>query len=259
MKKWKSNISERTIIIAIILSVLAVGGLIFYAFIYLLYHIRNYWWIVGFVLYFILIEAVCRLSARSKKGFIRKVELIILSPLIAMKLLLDIAKPALYVFMSFFYLVMVVFIIPFALLKGFNLLLSWNLNYSSMLFVAFAFGSIICVHQSKIVQYIICKLPPMDRGEHKYQKLGRDLSKYILHPKNLSFLLFLSYFIYLAISGFIQLQYTGFLISEDIDNSILKAFLVFIACTNMVTKSREVDVEAKDLLDRMYILINAHD
>lgn len=259
MKKWKSNISERTIIIAIILSVLAVGGLIFYAFIYLLYHIRNYWWIVGFVLYFILIEAVRCLSARSKKGFIRKVELIILSPLIAMKLLLDIAKPALYVFMSFFYLVMVVFIIPFALLKGFNLLLSWNLNYSSMLFVAFAFGSIICVHQSKIVQYIICKLPPMDRGEHKYQKLGRDLSKYILHPKNLSFLLFLSYFIYLAISGFIQLQYTGFLISEDIDNSILKAFLVFIACTNMVTKSREVDVEAKDLLNRMYILIIAHD
>ena len=152
-----------------------------------------------------------------------------------------------------------VFIIPFALLKGFNLLLSWNLNYSSMLFVAFAFGSIICVHQSKIVQYIICKLPPMDRGEHKYQKLGRDLSKYILHPKNLSFLLFLSYFIYLAISGFIQLQYTGFLISEDIDNSILKAFLVFIACANMVTKSREVDVEAKDLLNRMYILIIAHD
>lgn len=259
MKKWKSNISERTIIIAIILSLLAVGGLIFYAFIYLLYHIRNYWWIVGFALYFILIEAVRCLSARSKKGFIRKVELIILSPLIAMKLLLDIAKPALYVFMSFFYLVMVVFIIPFALLKGFNLLLSWNLNYSSMLFVAFAFGSIICVHQSKIVQYIICKLPPMDRGEHKYQKLGRDLSKYILHPKNLSFLLFLSYFIYLAISGFIQLQYTGFLISEDIDNSILKAFLVFIACTNMVTKSREVDVEAKDLLNRMYILIIAHD
>ena len=259
MKKWKSNISERTKIIAIILSILAVGGLIFYTFFFLLDHMQNYWWIVGLALYFILIEAARCLSARFKKGFIRKVELIILFPLIAMKILLDIAKPALYVFMSFFYLVVVVFIIPFALLKGLNLLLSWNLNYSSMLFVAFAFGSIICVHQSKIVQYIICRLPPMNRGEHKYQKLGRDLSKYILHPKNLSFLLFLSYFIYLAISGFIQLQYTGFLISEDIDSAILKAFLVFIACTNMVTKSREVDVEAKDLLNRMFILINAHD
>ena len=53
MKKWKSNISERTKIIAIILSVLAAGGLIFCAFVYLLYHIRNYWWIVGLVLYFI--------------------------------------------------------------------------------------------------------------------------------------------------------------------------------------------------------------
>ena len=259
MIKLKSVISERTIIIAIILSILVIGGLIFYAFVYLLYHIRNWWWIVGFVLYFILLEAISCLFARFKKGFIRKVELIILSPLIAIKLLLDIAKPSLYIFMSFFYLVMVAFYIPFALLKGLNILLSWNLNYSSMLFVAFAFGSIICVHQSKIVQYIICNLPPLNRGEHKFQKLGRDLAKYILHPKKLSFILFFSYFIYLAISGFIQLQYTGFLISEEIDSAILKAFLVFIACTNMVTKSREVDLEAKDLLKRMYNLINAHD
>lgn len=257
--KWKSVISERTIIIAIIFSILVVGGLICYAFAYILNHIQNWWWIVGIVLYFILLEAVSYLFARLKKGFIRKVELIILFPLITMKLLLDIAKPALYIFMSFLYLIMVAFLFPFALLKGLNLLLSWNLNYSSMLFVAFAFGSIICVHQSKIVQYIICKLPPMNRGEHKYQKLGRDLSKYILHPKNLSFILFLLYFIYLAISGFIQLQYTGSLMSEEIDSAILKAFLVFIACTNMVTKSREVDVEAKDLLKRMYNLIYAHD
>lgn len=259
MIKWKSVISERTIIIAIILSILVVGGLIFYAFVYMLNHIQNWWWILGIVLYFILLEAVSYLFARFKKGFIRKVELIILFPLITMKILLDIAKPALYVFMSFLYLVLVAFLIPFALLKGLNLLLSWNLNYSSMLFVSFAFGSIICVHQSKIVQYIICKLPPMNRGEHKFQKLGRDLSKYILHPKNLSFILFLSYFVYLAISGFVQLQYTGSLMSEEIDSAILKAFLVFIACTNMVTKSREVDVEAKDLLKRMYNLINAHD
>ena len=259
MIKWKSVISERTKIIAIILSILSLGGLIFYAFVCMLHHMQNWWWIVGIVIYFIILETASYLFARYKKEFMRKVEIIILFPIITMKLLLDIAKPTLYIFMSLFYLVVVAFMIPFVFLKGLNLLLSWNLYYSSILFVAFAFSSIICVHQSKIVQYIICKLPPMNRGEHKYQKLGRDLSKYILHPKNLSFLLFFSYFIYLAISGFIQLQYKGFLISEDIDSAILKAFLVFIACTNMVTKSREVEVEAKDLLDRMYILINAHD
>ena len=55
--KWKSVISERTIIIAIIFSILVVGGLICYAFAYILNHIQNWWWIVGIVLYFILLEA----------------------------------------------------------------------------------------------------------------------------------------------------------------------------------------------------------
>ena len=59
-------------------------------------------------------------------------------------------------------------------------------------------------------------------------------------------------------SGFILLQYKNFLISEEIDGAILIAFLVFIACTNMVSKSHEVDVQAKDLLQRMLSLMNAY-
>lgn len=259
MMKWKSFVSERTIILFLIILTLAVGGIVLYTLSYLIEHMQNWWWLIGFLLYIALLEVIYYLRNHFDFRIIQIIDKIILVPIIAAKLLLDIAKPSIYIFSSFLYLIMVAFLVPFSLLKLLNMICCWSLNISTIFFVSFALGSILCVHQSQFVQYIICKIPPLNRGEHKFQKLGRDLSKYILHPRNLSFILFFSYFIYLAVSGFIQLQYKGYLISEDIDSAILKAFLVFIACTNMIVKSREVDVDSKELLARMLNLMDAHD
>lgn len=257
--KWKNIISERTRLILLILTILALGGFIFYALVFLLEHIQSWWWLFGIFLYFLLLEMVSIINKRIKLGYIQIIERIILFPIIVLKFLLDIAKPTVYIFISILYAIMVVFLFPFALLKGINVYFHLNLNTATMIFVIFALGSILCVHQSKIVQSCVCSLPPLNRGEHKFQILGRDLSLYILHPKNMSFVLFLLYFVYLAISGVTQIQSKAFLVNEEIDGAILKAFLVFIACTNMVTKSHEVDVQAKELLGRMFNLMNAHD
>ncbi len=257
--KWKNIISERTKLIFLILTILAFGGLIFYAFVSLLEHMQNWWWLLGAFVYFLSLEVVSILKKRFKLRFIQIIERIILFPIIVLKLLLDLAKPAVYIFISILYTIMVAFLLPYAIIKGINVYFLLNLNTATMIFIIFAFGSILCVHQSKIVQSCVCSLPPLNRGEHKFQLLGRDLSLYILHPKNMSFVLFLLYFVYLSISGFTQIQNKGFLVNEEIDGAILKAFLVFIACTNMVAKSHEVDVQAKELLGRMLNLVNAHD
>lgn len=258
--KRESIISERTKLISLILIILVLGGLIFYGFIAIFTHIQNWRWIVGvFLLYFLLFEGVCFINKRFKSKSTQVVKQILLFPVIALKFMLDIAKPAVYVLMSLFYMILVGFAVPFSILTGLNLLFNWSLNSETMLFIAFALGSILSVHLSKIMQSLICKIPPLNQGEHKFQLFGRDLAKYILHPRNLSFLFFLLYFIYLSVSGFIQLQYNGFLISKEIDAAILRAFLVFIACTNMISKSREVDIQAKDLLKRMLCLMFEHD
>lgn len=234
--KRESIISERTKLISLILIILVLGVLIFFGFIAIFIHIQNWRWLVGvFLLYFLLFEGVYFINKRFKSKFTQNVEKIINFPIIALKFILDIAKPAVYVLMSLFYMIMVGFVVPFSIITGLNLLFNWSLNSETMLFVAFALGSILSVHLSKIMQSLICKIPPLNQGEHNFQILGRDLAKYILHPKNLSFVFFLLYFIYLSVSGFIQLQYNGFLISKEIDATILRAFLVFIACTNMVS------------------------
>ena len=259
MKK-KTIISERTKLNSLILIILVLGGLIFYGFIYIFVDIQNWWWLVGgFLIYILLLEVVRFINRRFKLKTLQIIEQIILCPVIILKFILDIAKPAVYVLMSFIYMILVGFVLPFSILTGLNICFNWNLNSATMLFVALALGSILSVHLSKIMQSLICKIPPLNQGEHKFQLFGRDLAKYILHPKNLSFLFYLLYFFYLSVSGFKQLQYNGYLINREIDAAILKAFLVFIACVNMVTKSREVDVQAKELLKRMLCLMLARD
>lgn len=256
--KWKTILSERTILIFLILMILAVGGLILYVTFLLAYKLK-WWGAVGFIIYLIILEVIYSLTKRYKFRYLQIIEKIFLFPFFILFSLFDLAKPTFYVFISFLYLIIEAFILPFSILKILNDLFSWNLLLSTMIFLIFALGSILCVHQSKIIQSLVCSLPPLKRVEHKYQEIGRDLSLYILHPRNLSFILFFLYFIYLFISGFIQLQYKSFLINEEIDGAILKAFLVFIACTNMVSKSHEIDIQAKNLLQRMLNLMDAHD
>ena len=56
-----------------------------------------------------------------------------------------------------------------------------------------------------------------------------------------------------------QIQYNEPLITTNIDSAILKAFLVFIAFSNMVNKSKDVKIKTKPLLDKMIRLITTHD
>ena len=56
-----------------------------------------------------------------------------------------------------------------------------------------------------------------------------------------------------------KIQYNEPLITTNIDSAILKAFLVFIAFSNMVNKSKDVEIKTKPLLDKMIRLITTHD
>ena len=64
------------------------------------------------------------------------------------------------------------------------------------------------------------------------------------------YFLYLIYFAFLAVSGFLQIENENYLISQELDTAVLKAFLVFIAFTNMRTKAKETKVNIKDVFQR---------
>lgn len=87
-----------------------------------------------------------------------------------------------------------------------------------------------------------------NRGEHRYEGYREKLAYYLIQPSNVVFILYLLYFILLAITGFMQIQYGRNLISAGYDTAILKAFLVFIAFTNMKTKAQSTAFDVQELL-----------
>lgn len=255
--KRSTVVSERTKLLSLILLIFAVSWLVFCAFIYLL--MNKLCWIFVFFLYLVLIGVINVLNEHYKLKFLQVVTNVLFSPINVLKILFNIARPGIYITSSFINLIIVAFCIPVLICKGVQMILGLDFCMATIIFIVFASGSILCVYLSPMIQRIICWLPPFDDLKHKYQKLGKDLSMYILHPKNLLFILFFAYFLYLAISGFIQIQYKDYLIDKEIDGAILKAFLVFIAYSNMVVKSRDVDIQAKDLLKKMLELIITSD
>ena len=62
----------------------------------------------------------------------------------------------------------------------------------------------------------------------------------------------------MAISGFVQIQDGGYLISEGGDAAVIKAFLVFIAFTNMRSKQKDAQMDVKELLQKTLLLFE-HD
>ena len=107
---------------------------------------------------------------------------------------------------------------------------------------------IICVHVPCITQWLIKNSLLKNRKNHKYEKYQEQLGLYVISPKNYNFLFSLLYVMFLSVNAFCQLEGHSYLFSADFDNAILKSFLVFLAFSAMKQKSKEMEINSKELL-----------
>ena len=112
-----------------------------------------------------------------------------------------------------------------------------------------ALGSVLC-STYPVTKFIIQHSILRDRGNHEYEKYREQMALYMVHPSNMVFAVYFVYLLFLAITGFLQIQDDGYLISSGFDTAILKAFLVYIAYTNMLMKAEAAEIDAKELLQK---------
>jgi len=228
----------------------------------MLWVVINYHWrfLIG-ILCYVLIYATAKALNKKKKALTsEKISRIVSFPISLLYLWVQLALPSSVILFSYLFLVIIVFFIPFIVLQGLSLIGCLSLSLPTIIFLTFIIGSILSVHCPSFIRKLVRNYSPMRNWEnHKYEAIIEELSLYVLHPSNICFFLYFIYFVILAISGYTQIQYHQPLITTDIDNSILKAFLVFIAFTNMRGKSKEVELDSKELLTKMIKLITTHD
>ena len=184
------------------------------------------WWVLVFVGAYLALYVFSEwLYGKVSGKYLNIVRNIVAIPFVVCSALVGIIHSFISVVGPFFFITAFAFAFPAAALEISSKAFGWGLRLESIVFIVMAMGSILCANSYSATKWIIHHTPLRDWGNYRYEANREALADYLIHPSNIVFLLYLLYFLYLAVSGFLQIQYGGSLISEEFDTAILKAFL----------------------------------
>lgn len=206
---------------------------------------------------YIVLYTICNLCIGKAENRILKSILYIVSlPFAILYLWVKLTHPIMIIFGSYLFTALFAFGIPALVLIGLEIAFEWDFSSTTILFVTLSIGSITCVFFSNVVQWIIKNQSPLRNwGNHKYEAVAENLSLYILDSSNINFLIYLAYLLFLAASGYMRFQNNTSLIHPEFDEAVLKAFLVFIAYSNVVKHFKDVKFDTKTFIGKIFKLI----
>lgn len=253
-QRWKQivsklNISVKSKLWLLIFLILAIGGLAFASVLWLIMELK--WWSLLVVCGYVAVHTLVCWMARAIPGKVMSaLKYIIDIPFYFVYLVVSLTQPFITIAGTYFFVGMFAFGVPAIILVGVSSAGWWTLKPETIAFIVLAIGSMLCSTYA-VTKWMLRHTPLKNWGNHTYELNREQLAFYLVHPSNMVFLLYLIYFMLLTVSGFMLIQNGTYLISESFDMAILKAFLVFIAYTNMRVKAKDTEVEAKELLERI--------
>lgn len=135
----------------------------------------------------------------------------------------------------------------------------YDITMEGKLFVLLTIPLIIATHCSDYIRGFILRMSPFRENDHHYYLFMRELVRFIYTKENLNFIIYASYFLFLFISTFKDLQLGEPLLNAGIDMVVAKSFLVFIACTNMLDRKKSSNLEGGELLSLFVKMMIVHD
>ena len=250
--------SHRSVLLLLICGIIILGGTIFYGFIYLMMSPAAKWFVFGVFVYFFFHTIIDILSTHFDNIILKKANRALDYTIIPILFFIKIIRPFVFLIFGFLFLILVGYIMPWGILKGLGSIFTWDLEQETIWFIVLTLGSILSVYLAKSLFSLSNRIAFPDSCEkNDYRAVGLDLVKYLLHPKNLIFVMYLLYFCFMSVSGIMQFQHLGFLVNESVDAAILKSFLVFIAFSNLINKGQDLEIKSKDLYGRLTSLIDA--
>ena len=250
-----TKITERAKLLIIIFGILIIGLLMIFlgSFLYAKLGITK-------CIYFFIIYLVTYLLFKGIIHYKKNKILTIIDNILSFPyLLIVVIEPTFTILSSYLFLILFSIIPSMLIVLSLIFLFSINLSIETSVFITLSLASIIGTYGEKYIQWIIKEFSPLKNwGNHKYEEFQEELALYVIEKNNIIFFIYFIYLLYLFISNFIQIQYNRPLITVAIDNAVLKSFLIFIAFSNMINKSNQVDIEAKTLLNKIIKLITSH-
>ena len=244
------KLSDKTKLRLLLLGILLVSGLCVSTFFILCEYFD--WKFLLILLAFVLLHGLIENCYKKWPNLFFKTFSFLINVFLAIiYIFFHIGGPFVIIILTFIILTIFTFGIPalfFLMLKENNILL---LEKETIVFISLTLGAILCSNSYKLSKKIIHIFPTIfDKKSYR-----ESLAIYLVHPSNIIFVIYLAYFLYLGTTGLLCIEEGRYLISEKMDAAILKAFLVYVAFTNMKSKSKDAELNEKDLLERLIQLL----
>lgn len=124
-------------------------------------------------------------------------------------------------------------------------------------FVILVLSSFILVYCPSYIKRIICRTPFVTNTEGKrFKKRIAELIIYIYDAGSVEFLLNVAYAVFVCIICIKKFQFSEFLFSQDIDEAILNAFVVFLSFEGIRSSYKRIHLSAISLFQKILRLLD---
>lgn len=205
--------------------------------------------IVGYVILSMILSSI---AEKFDNKILNKIVIITAYPLAIIFFILRLGVPTLTLFFNALILFITTFGIPFLIMNGIESIFEIGLKKSTMIFLALTLASILSVYLSKYLLSFILKRSPVlrgtyeDRPRHKYLQ---ELTTIFYQKNNILFFIYFCYFVYLGTTAFSKIQIGTPIFNNETDLAIQQSFLLFLAFSNMVAKSKDVLLAPQAILN----------
>lgn len=204
--------------------------------------------ILGYAIFSITLSYIAK---RTENHLLNKLVTITAYPLAIIFIILRLGVPTFALLFNAIFLFIMTFGFPFILMNRLVSIFEIGLKKPTILFLALTLASILSVYLSKYLLSFILKGSPIlrgtyeDRPRHKYLQ---ELTTIFYQKNNILFFIYFCYFIYLGTTAFSKIQIGTPIFSNETDLAIQQSFLLFLAFSNMVAKSKDVILAPQAIL-----------
>ena len=246
-KSWLPEISLNTWLKLISFLIIVLGGIVFSVFSVLSHEVFAFVFVSFLAIVTIFVEKYANSTSNDVQGSRRRMIFNVMSiPITFLHLLLTLAMPFISVVIVGGVSVFSAIVPPIVIVFLANMIIDVALNQATEIFIVLVLSSFIIVYCPSYIRCIIYRMPFVIYTEgKKSKKRMADLIMYIYDARVVEFLLNVTYIIFVGIICIKKYQNLGNLFSEEIDDVISSAFLVFLSFECVRSSYKRIRLSAK--------------
>ena len=208
---------------------------------------------LSFIVYMLLSFWIGSLENKTTNKFLKWLIYIFTAPMAVVYFVLKYSMPFVTVILNFILYVTISFS-PVLLIGFLNKTKIILISHEEFIFWSLTIATIMSVTCNKyILKFILKHSPAFTNNRNGKDTIElKELTKYIFIPNNIRFLIYFIYFIFLLFFSVAYLRGESINNNKLLDNSILQAFLVFLAYDSIRINSKEIKLLPSIILSRFW-------